>query len=292
MDPLAHTLVGASIAEAGPGRRTAFGGATAIIGANLPDMDAVLTLAGTDASLGGRRGWTHGVLAVAVLPVALAAAMVGLDRWRRARAAGATAVAVDPATQVPSARWGPLLVLAYVSVLSHPFLDWLNTYGVRLLAPFDFTWRYGDALFIVDPWLWLLAGTPAVLARSKGKLSVAAWIAVAAAATALVVSAGVVPVPMTAKIVWLLGVSLIVTLRQLGRGLDVRPVATLCLALLAGYVATMIVGTRIAVTRTAQWLVNRGIQPDVVVGGPLPARPVARDVIVRVGDTYRFYETP
>ena len=35
-------------------------------------------------------------------------------------------------------------------MLGQPLLDWLNTYGVRFLMPFDGTWFYGDALFIID----------------------------------------------------------------------------------------------------------------------------------------------
>ncbi len=30
-------------------------------------------------------------------------------------------------------------------------MDWLNSYGVRLLMPFSNRWFYGDALYIVDP---------------------------------------------------------------------------------------------------------------------------------------------
>ena len=52
-----------------------------------------------------------------------------------------------------------LLVLAYVGVISHPALDWLNVYGIRLLMPFSPRWFYGDALFIVDPWVWPWMGT-------------------------------------------------------------------------------------------------------------------------------------
>ena len=56
------------------------------------------------------------------------------------------------------AKAGPLFLLALVGTLSHPFLDWLNTYGVRLLMPFSARWFYGDALFIVDPFLWMVLG--------------------------------------------------------------------------------------------------------------------------------------
>ena len=51
-------------------------------------------------------------------------------------------------------------------MLGQPLLDWLNTYGVRFLMPFDGTWFYGEALFIIDPGVWLLAGLTVVLASS------------------------------------------------------------------------------------------------------------------------------
>ena len=53
------------------------------------------------------------------------------------------------------ALWRPLLLLSALGVLSHPLLDFLNTYGVRFLAPFSWEWFYGDALFIIDPWVWI-----------------------------------------------------------------------------------------------------------------------------------------
>ena len=65
-------------------------------------------------------------------------------------------------------RTRSLLLLSYVGVLSHVALDLLNTYGVRLLMPFDRRWFYGDALFIIDPWLWLALGAGVWLARRHG----------------------------------------------------------------------------------------------------------------------------
>jgi inner membrane protein len=151
LDNLCHTLVGAALGEAGLKRATPLATATLLVGANLPDVDA-WTYAFSDGptALAFRRGWTHGVLAMAVLPVALAGAMVAWDRMVRRRRR----------PDAPPARWGPLLLLAFVSVLSHPLLDFLNTYGVRFLHPFSNRWFYGDALFIVDVWVWiaLLAG--------------------------------------------------------------------------------------------------------------------------------------
>jgi inner membrane protein len=37
-------------------------------------------------------------------------------------------------------------------------MDFLNSYGVRLLMPFSERWFYGDALYIVDPFLYLTLG--------------------------------------------------------------------------------------------------------------------------------------
>ena len=93
-----------------------------------------------------------------------------------------------------------LLLLAAVSVLSHPILDTLNTYGVRWLMPFRGDWYYGDAVFIVDPWLWLALGLGVVLSgkrrRSRGYVPVTtrpARIGLAAAGVYIVamVTAGV-----------------------------------------------------------------------------------------------------
>ncbi|MEX2583454.1 MAG: metal-dependent hydrolase [Gemmatimonadota bacterium] len=163
MDNLAHTLAGAALAETGLKRRTGLGTATLLIGANLPDLDVVALLFGS--GLAFRRGWTHGVLALFVLPLLLTAAMLLWSRYGRSGAA------VDGTPVLPR----QLLLLAFVGVFSHPLLDWLNTYGLRWLMPFDGTWFYGDALFIVDPWLWLILLIGAVLARrAKRSAAIAA----------------------------------------------------------------------------------------------------------------------
>ena len=68
MDNLTHTLLGGALAAAGLGRRTPLATATLLVGANLPDVDAVTYFIDPDLALGWRRGWTHGVLAWALLP--------------------------------------------------------------------------------------------------------------------------------------------------------------------------------------------------------------------------------
>jgi inner membrane protein len=142
MDNLCHTLVGAAIGRTGLQRRTRFASGTLMIAANLPDLD-VLVLATDVPSIAFRRGWTHGVLAQILLPLALTGLVLLIARRRPAR----------PGHAPVHAGW--LLLLSYLGVYSHVFLDFLNNYGIRLLAPFDWRWIYGDTLFIMDPWLWL-----------------------------------------------------------------------------------------------------------------------------------------
>ena len=155
MDNLCHTLVGWSMGEAGLKRKTSYGNAALIIAANLPDIDVLVFLTDTP-SVEFRRGWTHGILAQLVFPVILTAALAGFDRLRRHR---------PPALPPVKLRW--LLALGYLGVLSHVGLDFLNNYGVRLLAPFDWRWFYGDALFIADLWLWLALGAGVWLSRRR-----------------------------------------------------------------------------------------------------------------------------
>ncbi len=147
MDNLCHTLAGVALARTGLGRRTALGTAALVIGANLPDVDALSLFLGGTTHLAFRRGWTHGFLATALWPFVLAAGLMAWDRWRRRGRP-------ERPPMVPSA----LLLASAIGVLSHPLLDLLNTYGVRLLMPFSGQWYYGDTLFIVDPWAWLLLG--------------------------------------------------------------------------------------------------------------------------------------
>ena len=144
------------MAEAGLRRKTAFGATTLAIAANLPDIDAFIYFFGDGVdALAFRRGWTHGILAMLVLPLLLALCMRGVGRLRKA----------DPGSPPSSWRW--LIVLSAIGVWSHPLLDLLNTYGVRLLMPFSNRWFYGDALYIVDPWLYLSLGLGWYLAKSN-----------------------------------------------------------------------------------------------------------------------------
>ena len=157
VDNLCHTLIGAAFGEAGLKDRTRFGNPVLMIAANLPDVDALVFATGAP-SVVFRRGWTHGLLAQALLPIAFTGVILCVDRLWPPRGLSRLRT---------RAEW--LLVLSYLGVLSHVALDLLNNYGVRLLMPFSHRWFYGDAVFIVDPWLWLTLGFGILFARRRAR---------------------------------------------------------------------------------------------------------------------------
>lgn len=273
MDPLAHTLFGAGLAEAGFRRISRYATATLVIGANAPDIDAIAALWGEDTALLLRRGWTHGVLSLAVLPWIIVGGMVLVQRFGRRRTAG------------PPLRFWPLLGLAYVGVLSHPLLDWMNTYGVRVLMPFDGRWFYGDALFIVDPWLWLLAGAGVVLARSRGKFSAAAWILLGCATSALILSADLGP-PL--KVLWVVAIAAIAITRLWSRSASIAPaVARACTGVLIVYMTGMVLGSHRARAQAIGWAEAQGVAVENAFVSPRPATPLEREVVIAAADHYQ-----
>ncbi len=278
MDPLAHTLFGACLAKAGLERRSPLALGVALVGANAPDVDVLSTLAGRDAMYGFRRGWTHGVVAVLVLPWVLVGAALAWDAWRRRR---------HP-DRPPIEKRG-LLLVAFVAVLSHPLLDWLNNYGVRALMPFSDRWFYGDALFIVDPWMWLLTAAAVVMAASRSPLRASGLAVLGVATTALVTVAREVPTP--AKVVWCVALCAIVVGATRPAAVRRAPaVARGALLAFAAYVSLMLLGSALARGAAARWLGERGVGVDRVMAGPMPANPFTRDVVAVGAGQYHFLE--
>lgn len=262
MDPFAHTLFGATLAETGLKRCSRYATATLIIGANLPDIDVLAYIGGSDFALYARRGWTHGVLAMLVLPLLLAASIALWHRWR-GRASD---------TNTPAFNFTNIVLLSYLAVWSHPLLDWMNTYGVRLLMPFDDRWFYGDTLFIIDPWFWLLMAAGVVLARSSSRLSSAAWAGFGVLACLLVI--GTDRVALAVKVLFVAGVMGIGLLRS------VKPdqarifwLARGCLLALCGYIGvTYLIARHAEHTQLVQFPGARQVQANPIPGNPFQHR--------------------
>jgi inner membrane protein len=141
VDNLTHSLVGAVLGRMGLKRLSPRAMPALIIAANLPDIDSWIA---RPLGLSGRtfhRGFTHGIGGLIVLPFVILAIMLLYER-------------LSPGKEGPI-RVGGLLLACFLGTLSHPLLDLMNTYGVRLLEPFSHRWFYGDTLFIVDPWIWI-----------------------------------------------------------------------------------------------------------------------------------------
>ncbi|MFW7381115.1 MAG: metal-dependent hydrolase [Oligoflexus sp.] len=276
MDPIAHTLTGATLSQTGLKKLTPLATATLVIAANLPDIDAVMTFVGRDASLYYRRGITHGIAALLLLPLVLTGIILAIDRLiRRAR---------HPKKEPARARG--LLLLSYIGVWSHPFLDWLNTYGVRLLMPFDGRWFYGDTLFIVDAWMWLLMGAAVIFAHTQTKLGMMLWIALGSGMSFLITTVDMVSLP--AKIVWWIGVAIIVAFRLRGVKPDKnQKVAVACVVTFCLYLATLTAGNQTARQGVEEWLAkeNSSVVTDLMTG-PMPANPFYRDVIAVTNTHY------
>ncbi|HEX8842220.1 MAG TPA: metal-dependent hydrolase [Sphingomicrobium sp.] len=142
MDNLTHSLVGAVMGRMGLKRLTPRAMPALIISANLPDVDSFFARPLGYEAIEAHRGFSHGIGGLVTMPI-LAAAIILL--WEKLRAGKERPV-----------RLGPLLLVCFLGVLSHPVLDFMNTYGVRLLDPLSQRWFYGDTLFIMDPWIWLM----------------------------------------------------------------------------------------------------------------------------------------
>lgn len=271
MDPIAHSFVGATLAATGLRRTTPLATAALLIGANAPDIDVVTAFGGQYSALALRRGWTHGVLAIALLPFLVTGLLLLWDRWRRRPAQG-------------PARAGPLLALVALATLTHPVLDWLNNYGVRWLMPFDGRWSYGDALFIVDPWVWLVLGGVLFLQHSRATGALIAWLAFWLLATWLVCTMPLVP--LASRVVWTAGLLALLAARFLGTpSLRAPPrseeLARVALACIATYMLAALAASFVARGEVRAQVAARGIGPvtDVMVG-PAAANPFAGMVVV------------
>ncbi len=273
MDPLTHTLVGAALAATRLGQRTTLATPALVIGANLPDLDVLSYVHGSDAALGFRRGWTHGVPALIVLPALLVAI---LWLWNRRR----------PPDERAGFSPGRIAALSYLAVWTHPALDWLNTYGMRWWMPFSDTWYYGDSVFIMDPWLWLILGGFWLLSRRRS-LRLAIGVAAFTAPLLLVVASRAPGfLPLAGVVIVALWLAAMVSPPSNPRLATALPAAGLVVG--AAYIAALLLLHGLTVSRVRADLARQQIEVRELMVGPMPANPFRWDVVVGSGREYRY----
>jgi len=281
VDPITHTMAGATLAATGLRRTTPLAAGTLMLAANAPDIDVLVYFVGNEYdALAFRRGWTHGPLALVALPFAILGLALAWDRWvRRRRHPGAA-----------PARAGPLLALATLGVLTHPVLDWLNNYGIRLLMPFSDRWFYGDAVFIIDPWIWLVLGGALFLIHSRTRSAIAGWALLAGLAALLVL--GTPFVPTTAKVAWAAGLLAMIALRLAGvaerRGVGPERVARWGGGLALGFILLLVLADFVEVRDVRAAVAGRGVTVEDVMVSPVPANPFGGSVVVATPTAYLF----
>ncbi len=162
MENLAHTLTGVALARTGLGRRVPFGTATLAAVANLPDIDVVSGFWGPLYYLDYHRGITHSLPGIIVQGL-----IVSFLLWEYARRR-------EPSRH----RFLPILGVVWLTLATHPLLDWTNTYGLRPFLPFHEARYHGDVFFIIDPYLWIILGLAIFLTARRTTVSRLSWIVI------------------------------------------------------------------------------------------------------------------
>jgi inner membrane protein len=175
MENITHSLVGLAAAKAGLERVSPGATALCVIAANAPDVDILAVLGGRWFYLHHHRGITHSIIGTLALALLLPTLFCAVDLIL-ARIRGKT----------PRLKFRGLLLASLIVSASHPLMDWTNNYGVRPLLPWSGRWYYGDLVFIVDPWIWLLVGGAAFLLTARTKWRTALWTLPALAVTGII----------------------------------------------------------------------------------------------------------
>ena len=265
MDNITHSLVGVALGDLAMGRRATKGQRPLFIGAgvvaaNLPDIDIAYSWI-TPAPLGyllHHRGHTHTVTGLAVLALAMMAAYWSFPTVRKMRLSGRMRF------------W----LLVAVALASHLALDSLNSYGIHPFYPFNNRWYFGDAVFILEPWLWLILGVAVAWngKSARGKLAAALLMLAVVAAAAF---AGVVPRAAVAALAVIGGTFALIAIR-LTPYTRTAAAVVMCVAIVGGFIAT---------SRVARGAVIEALRDDMrgdvldVILTPNPSSPLCWESI-------------
>ncbi|PWT93327.1 MAG: hypothetical protein C5B55_04725 [Blastocatellia bacterium] len=179
MDNLTHSLVGLAAAKAGLEKLSPGATVLCVLAANAPDADIVVLVFGDRWSfLQHHRGISHSIVGTLVLAILIPLIFYAVDLiWSRLR------------DRPPATNLRGLLIASVLVSATHPLLDWTNNYGIRLLLPWKSTWFYGDLVFIVDPFIWLVFGIAGFLLTSRTRVQRLNWLVLGTVTTVIVLFA-------------------------------------------------------------------------------------------------------
>lgn len=229
MDNLTHSLVGLAAAKAGLEKLSPGATTLCVLAANAPDGDIVVLAFGDRWTfLQHHRGITHAIVGVIVLAVLLPLLFFAVDR-----------VLSRFRDQSPKTKIKGLLIASFIASATHPFLDWTNNYGIRFFLPWSQKWSYGDLVFIVDPYLWLILGGAGFLLTAKTRFLKFIWAFIAAILTFLIIASprsNALPNPRLIALLWFIVlIALIVLLIKDARERWGRKIAFVGIALVLCY---------------------------------------------------------
>ena len=195
MDNVTHSLVGLAAAKAGLERLSPGATALCVLAANAPDGDIVTALWGRWVYLHHHRGITHSLVGTLALALLLPVLFYVVD-WLIARLRG----------RPPRVRLRGLVLASLIVTATHPLMDWTNNYGVRPFLPWSRKWYYGDLVFIVDPYIWLVVGGAVFLLTANRWWKLALWAVPALLLTGAVLFRPQLELPLGARVVLVAGI--------------------------------------------------------------------------------------
>jgi inner membrane protein len=291
MDNLTHSLVGLAAAKAGLEKLSPRATTLCVLAANSPDADLVaLLFGGRWTYLQQHRGISHSIVGVFVLAFALPLAfylgdMLLARTYKRAR----------------TVKLRGLLIASTIATASHPLMDWTNNYGVRFLLPWNPRWFYGDFVFVIDPFMWLVLGSAAFLLTATTKKQLITWIIIALVPSFLVLMGPSGPRfqanEIMLRLVWIAALIVVVNLhrRDIGRRAGAK-IAIAALATVAIYCAILAATHAVALRQAklqATTIANRNAEHVLRVAAmPTIANPIEwMSVMETDRATYRFSVT-
>ena len=209
MDNLTHSFVGLAAAKAGLERLSPGASTLCLLAANSPDSDIIVLAFGDRwAFLQHHRGITHSIVGVIALAVLVPLVVHFVDRlWSRFR------------KQPAKTKLKGLMLASFIVTATHPLLDWTNNYGIRFLLPWSQKWSYGDLVFVVDPYLWLILGGASFLLIARTRILKFTWAALAGVLTFLIVASsrsGDLPNRQLIALLWIAALVVLIVLSVKG----------------------------------------------------------------------------